>query len=163
MKKQYYNSEEYCCLPLDENGKKKARVMNVVFGVGMLLVSGIAGMLNPDSSRTAWIVFPYIFLFLPCAYMLLGAHSFWSAPIKMHRAVYQVSIVRMQRSCWGIIILAGLNMLLDIVYIAVHWNTLHLLKEVCYCSCMGIVLIIGICFGKYFDRTYTPVQTSSCM
>ena len=53
MKKQYYNSEEYCCLPLDENGKKKARVMNVVFGVGMLLVSGIAGMLNPDSSRTA--------------------------------------------------------------------------------------------------------------
>lgn len=163
MKKEYYSSEEYCCLPLDEAGKKKARQANVLFGFGMLILSGIAGMLNPDSSRTAWIVFPYLFLFLPCAYMLFGAHSFWSAPVCMQRAVYQVSIIRMQRSCWGVIILAGLNIVLDAVYIILHWGTLNLIRELCYCGCLILVLLVGIAFGKYFDRTYTPVQITTSL
>lgn len=137
--------------------------MNLVFGGGMLLVSVVAGMLNPDSSRTAWIVFPYLFMLLPCAYMLLGAHSFWSAPIQMKRSVYQVSIVRMQRSCWGVIILAIINVILDLVYIGLHWGKLRLIREICYCGCLVVVLIIGISFGKYFDRTYTPVQITTSL
>lgn len=161
MKKQYYNSEEYVCLPLDEHGKKKARVRNVGFGVGMLLAFGIAGMINPDSSRTAWIVFPYLCIFLPCAYMLLGAHSFWNAPIKMKRSLYQVSIVRMQRSCWGVIILAALNIILDFVYMILHRASLHWMKEIGYCGCLILILSIGIGFGKYFDKNYTPVQITS--
>lgn len=158
MKKEYYNSEQYCCLPLNEAQKKKARAVNVLFGMGLLILIAIAGLINPDSSRTAWIVFPYLFLFLPCAYMLFGAHSFWSAPTKMHRAVYQVSIVRMQRSCWGVIVLAAVDIILDVVYMALHWGTLNLIREVCYCSCLVLVLLLGIAFGRYYDRTYVPVQ-----
>lgn len=158
MKKEYYTSEEYCSLPLDEAEKKKARKVNVLFGSGMLLLTGIAGTLNPDSSRTAWIVFPYLFLFLPCAYMLFGAHSFWNASVCMHRAVYQVSIIRMQRSCWGVIILAGCNIALDVVYMLLHLGTLNLIREVCYCGCLILVLMTGIAFGRYFDKTYVPVQ-----
>lgn len=158
MKNVYYNSEEYCILPLNEAEKKKAGIVNVAFGISMLLFTGIAGMINPDSSRTAWIVFPYLFLFLPCAYMLFGAHSFWGASCRMHRAVYQVSVMRMKHSCWGVIILAIMDIVLDIVYMLIHWKTLHCLKEISYCSCLSLVLIVGILFGKYFDKTYTPIQ-----
>ena len=158
MKKNYNYTDECYCLPLDEAGKKKARLANVLFGLAMLLVTGAAGLINPDSSRTAWIVFPYVFLFLPCAYMLLGAHSFWGAKVRMPKPVYDVSIIRMQRSCWGIIILATVNTVLDVVYIVLHFGTLNRIKEFCYCGCMILVFIIGMAFGKYFDRTYTPVQ-----
>lgn len=158
MKKVYYNSEEYCILPLNETEKAKVRIINVVFGSMMFLLFGVAGIINPDSSRTAWIVFPYLFLFLPCAYMLFGAHSFWNAPVKMHRAVYQSSIMRMKHSCWGVIVLAITNIILDIVYMGIYRENVHWLKEMSYCGCLILLLIVGILFGKYFDKTYTPVQ-----
>ena len=157
IRTDYYYTGEYYCIPLDEAGKKKAAVHNFLFGGSMLLIAVLAGMLNPESSRTAWIVFPYIFLYLPCAYMLFGAYAFTGAKLKMEKACYDGSIVRMMRSCRGVIILSILNVILDVVYMILHFDTINKMKEFGYCGCLVVIAIIGIAYGIYFDRTYMPV------
>lgn len=152
----------YYYLPLDEAKKKKANLMNVLFGMSMLLLTIAAGLMNADSSRTAWIVFPYLFLFLPCAYMLFGAHSFWGAKIRMEKVVYDTTITRMRRSCWGVIILSAVNSILDIVYIFLNFSDMNKIREFSYLVCMAVLLAVGIAFGKYFDKTYMPVTVENC-
>lgn len=153
----YYYTGDYYCLPLDEAGKKKTRIMNFLFGLGMLTLVLAAGLINADSSRTIWIVIPYIFLFLPCAYMLIGAGAYWGTPLRMEHAAYNNSIIRMQRSCWGVIVLSIINAILDIVFIVLNHKTIDMGREVLYCVILVVLMAVGIAFGKYFDKVYVPV------
>ena len=157
IREDYYYTGDYYCLPLDETGKKRASVHNFLFGGCMLLLAVLAGMINPESSRTAWIVFPYIFLYLPCAYMLFGAYAFTGVKLRMEKAAYDGSIVRMMRSCRGVTVLSIVNVILDVVYMILHFDTMDRMKEFSYCGCLVLVAVIGIAFGIYFDRTYMPV------
>lgn len=153
----YYYTGDYYRLPLDENGRKRTRIANFVFGIGMFLMLLAAGFINQDSSRTIWILMPYFCLFLPCAYMLIGAGSYWGAPVRMEHAVYNGTIIRMQRSCWGIIVVSAVNVVLDLVFIGLYHSTIQIGKECIYCALLGAVCVTGIAFGKYFDKVYTPV------
>lgn len=157
MVQDYYYIGEYYCLPLNEQQKKKAKVSNLLFGLAMLLLTLTAGMMNPDSSRTLWIVLPYMCILLPCAYMLLGVWNFWDAPVRMEHSVYNASVVRMQRSCWGVIIVAFINIVLDIAFILVYNSEINIIKESLYCLVLAAVVFTGIGFGKFYDRTYVPV------
>ena len=157
IRADYYYTGDYYCLPLDEAAKKKAGTGNLLFGFGMLALIVTAGLLNADSSRIAWITFPYIFLFLPCAYLLFGAFSFLSAGVRMTKPVYDGSLVRMQKSCWGVIILTGINLILDIVFMILNHAEIHMGKEGLFSVLMAGLLLLGILFGRYYDRTYMPV------
>ena len=157
IREDYYYTGDYYCLPLDEAGKKKANCYNFVFGLIMLAIALTAGLLNPDSSRTAWIVFPYVFLYLPVVYMLFGAYTFAGAKIRMEKVVYDKTIVRMRRACWGVIVLSILNTILDLVYIILHFGEMNVMREAVYCVCLIVIAVTGIVFGRFFDRTYMPV------
>lgn len=154
-------SGTYYCLPLDETEKKKAVSISLLFGLVMLGLTAAAGLINPDSSRTAWIVFPYLFLFLPCVYQLLGAVSLWGAKTRMEKAVYDASIVRMRRSCWGVLVLAAINIVLDILFLALYFDTVNKTREVVYGLCMVMLLLTALAFGRYFDRTFASIQVET--
>lgn len=151
---QYQYVGKHFALPMNPKEKKRAGVWNFLTVIAFFALEIGAGLLNADSSRTFWIVFPYLFLFLPTAYMLLGACSFWMAPVRMQHAEYQNSLVRLRRSCIAVLILGGVCILLDILFIALHFSEIHLLREFFYIFCFIMMEILGILYGKGYDRMY---------
>lgn len=145
----------YYTLPINEEEKKKTAIMNFVFFVLFGVLEVAIGMINPDSSRTAWVIFPYIFLFLPIAYFFIGAYTYVGLPVKMEHAAYRGSIVRMRRSAMGIIILAIVNIIADVVFMIIYRNSLNWAREIIYCVGLVIILVLAVIFGKrMFDKYY---------
>ena len=67
---------EFYVLPFDEQQKRRTGILNVIWTIALWVIELGMGLINPDSSRTAWIVFPYLFVILPLGYMLYGAVSY---------------------------------------------------------------------------------------
>lgn len=145
---------DYYILPFNENTKKKTNVINIVCALFLLGIQVIEGLLNADSSRIFWIVFPYMFVFLPIFYMFVGAVNYMGSPIKMQKAHYETGLVRIRRSCIGAMILEGINVILDIVYIILHFNDISNAREFIYLLSQVLFLLVAFTYGKYYDRTY---------
>ena len=80
----------YYILPFTEQEKKKSNWLNMAFAAVLLILQVAAGMVNQDSSRTFWVLYPYLFTFLPVFYFLVGAFSYWSDPLRMQQAQYDL-------------------------------------------------------------------------
>lgn len=150
---------DYYILPFDEKQKKKTSVIVLLFTLlafGMIL---LAGLINQDSSRTVWIVYPYLLMFIPVAYMFMGAMTYVRVPLKMQKVQFETGIERCRRSAIGVLIFTAFSMLLDIVYMVVHRADLHWGRELLYAGC-HVALVMGIViFGKYYNKTFSGIRT----
>lgn len=149
---------KYFTLPMNEVQKKKAGWWNLVF-VGLIFAAVVAaGLVNQDSSRTLWIAIPYFCLFLPVAYMGIGAVSFWQVPLRMEHSAYENSLMQMRRSCKGVILLDIINMFLVGIYLVIHRNHgVQTGREICYLACLFLIFVIGIGYGLLYDRLYSGI------
>ena len=145
---------DYYILPLDERQKKKTNLVNIGFAAVFFLIQIAMGMVNQDSSRTFWIVYPYLFIFLPVAYFFVGAASYWSDPLRMQKAQYETGIARMRRSCIGAAFLAVFSAVLDVIYMLQHLGSMRLGRELLYLLCHILFLAAAFLYGKYYNKAY---------
>lgn len=150
---------DYYILPFGSEQKKKTNLVNLGFSLLFILLQTAAGMVNQDSSRTFWIVYPYLFIFLPASYFLVGAVSYLGYPLRMQKAQYETGLARIRRSCIGIMALAGLCAALDLVYIFIHRSQVNIGRELVYLLFQGLLLAAGFAYGRYYDRTYGGLTT----
>ncbi len=146
---------DYYVLPFDREKKRKANLVNLGFALVLLAVQTAAGMVNQDSSRTFWIVYPYLFIFLSVAYFLIGAVSFRGHPVRMQQVQYETGIARIRRSGAGAVVMAGICMALELVYILIHHGEVRMDRELLYLLCHGLLLAAGFLYGRYYNRTYS--------
>lgn len=145
---------DYYILPFNKEEKKKAGLVNLGFALALMAVQIAAGMVNQDSSRTFWIVYPYLFVFLPAIYFLIGAVSFLGCPVRMQKVQYETGLARIRRSCVGVVVMAGIGMVLELVFILIHHGGVRMERELIYLLCQGLLLAAGFLYGRYYDRTY---------
>ena len=138
---------DYYILPLDERQKKKTNLVNIGFAAVFFLIQIAMGMVNQDSSRTFWIVYPYLCIFLPVA-------SYWSDPLRMQKAQYETGIARMRRSCIGAAFLAVFSAVLDVIYMLQHLGSIRLGRELLYLLCHILFLAAAFLYGKYYNKAY---------
>lgn len=145
---------DYYILPLDEKQKKKSNPVNIGVAALLMVIQIGAGMVNQDSSRTFWIVYPYLFIFLPLAYMAVGAVSYCSDPLRMQKAQYETGLARIRRSCIGASVLTVISAVLDVVYIFLHRADVRLDRELLYLLCHILFLAATFLYGRYYNKTY---------
>lgn len=145
---------DYYIVPFDKEVKKKKSMVNLLTAMLLFAVQLVAGLLNADSSRTFWIVFPYMFVFLPIGYMFVGAVSDAGSPLKMQKAHYEMGLLRIRRSVIGAMVLVSINAVLDIVYILIHLEHVAIGKELTYLLCHIIFIGVAFLYGKYYTKTY---------
>lgn len=145
---------DYYVLPFDGEQKKKTNLVNIGYAAILILLHIAAGMLNQDSSRTFWIVYPYLFLFLPLGYFFVGAATYCATPSGMQRAQYETGLARMRRSCIGAMALAVMGAVLDAVYIILHHGEIRMGRELLYLSYHFLFLAAAFTYSKYYNRTY---------
>jgi hypothetical protein len=157
FKKNIQNDNRFYKLDINEIEKKKSNRMNWCYFAGMLFFWVMAGLVNQDSSRTFYVLFPYYFIFLPIIYFGYGVLNLSGLSNVMDGVAYDGSIRRMHRSGLGIIIWTGINVLLDIIYIIINFKTANIGKEILYCLPLIGIIVVGFFFARYYDRNYAKL------
>lgn len=161
FKNKYKNDNRFYKLDINETEKRKVNLWNWLYFAGMFAFWLLAGLVNQDSSRCFYVLFPYYFIFLPIIYFGYGALNFGGISSGMDGVAYDGSIRRMHRSGLGIIIWTGINVLLDIIYIILNFQTTNVWKEIVYCIFLVGIIVVGFGFAKFYDRNYaTKVFTA---
>lgn len=150
---------DYYILPFDKKQKKKTIIENFLYVIAILALQILSGCINPDSSRTAWIVFPYFFIFIPIGYMFMGAVEYIRTPLKMQKVQFERSIERMRRSGIGIIIFTVISMVLDIVFMILHASNMNVLREILYFSLHLAIIAVVLLFSRFYNRNYAGILT----
>ena len=163
------DEKDFFILPYDEKKKRKGAFINLCFCFIFLLLQIAAGLINQSSSRTAWIFFPYISIFLPIAYFFAGAYMFVaikpdteSEPnsISLSRKEWEKSLARCKHAGSALLVVSGINAILEIVYIVIHRND-GIAKDFLY---LGILLCMAaLCslYGIFFDRNFSKPAGNS--
>ncbi len=160
-KNDYKDNEylgNYYTLPFDKGQKFRSGLTNLGFAMFFAIMFLVMGTINPPSSRTLYVVMPYMFLFLPIAYFFFGALRYFQAPERMERIDYRKGLVRMKNSARGLIILLGLCVILDLVFIFTHIGLYPMGKEVVYLALHFVFAGFVIAYGVLYDRLYGGVQ-----
>ena len=72
----------------------------------------------------------------------------------MQQVQYETGLARIRRSCAGAMVMAGICMALELVYILLHHNDVRMGRELLYLLCHGLLLAAGFLYGRYYNRTY---------
>lgn len=141
-------------LAYDRRQKRKNCLICVAYSIWELFIFVLAGLINQDSSKTFWIVFPYLFLFLPIAFQLLGAINLILSEDVMLKKTYDNSLGRIKISARLLILLSFINIILDIIFIFLYHSLIALLSEILYLICIALIAISAIAFGFIFDKLF---------
>lgn len=144
-------------LPFDEKKKRMTSLVNLAFVAGLAAVQVAAGLLNPDSSHTFWIVYPYLFIYLPLFYAFFGVYTYAEATTRLQRVQYQNGLGRIRRSLIGILVLAAVNIVLDVVYMIVHRGGIRLWVELAYCMMFALQIAGVVGYGRFYDKNFTGI------
>lgn len=155
--REYEYVGRFYVLPFDGEQKRKTARVNFLYAAGLTAVQVAAGMLNPDSSRTFWIVYPYLFLYLPLFYAFFGVYAYAQAPVRMQSAQYHNGLMRIRRSFMGVLVLSAANIAADIVYMVLYHDRIRMVTELVYCLMFVILIAAVVCYGRFYDRTYAGI------
>ncbi|KIR03405.1 hypothetical protein P261_02220 [Lachnospiraceae bacterium TWA4] len=148
-------------LNMNQEEKKKSARGNLIYVTGIAILHIAAGFLNQPSSRTFYVVYPYLIVFLPLIYAFLGVVTYYSATTRMSGRQYREGIQRIRRSLLGIMVLKVIGMLLDIVYLIRNFYQGFMEMEIIYLAFHILVIFGIILYGRYYDKTFTNIQIES--
>jgi hypothetical protein len=103
-----------------------------------------AGLLNTSGSRVLYVAMPYVCLFFPVVFNVIGAVVLMSAGSKLEFAAYDKSINRIHKSSIGQLVISGITATGDICYLLFGSHTDQMRREMVFLICMVIVLLISI-------------------
>lgn len=151
---KYLNDPRVYVLEMSDSGKKQSSCVNFAFVLGIAAFQLLAGMVNQDSSRTGWVVFLYLFTYLPLIYAFFGVFTYWSAGTTMTCLQYQHGLMRIKKSLLAVLAMDVIGIAFELLYMVLHRNGLHLVPELVYVllHLPHIALVVG--YGRYYDRTF---------
>ncbi|MBR1931994.1 MAG: hypothetical protein IJ833_11120 [Lachnospiraceae bacterium] len=156
----YYTGDIYL-LPFDEVYKKKTYLPCIGFGLLMLGALLGQGLLNQPSSKTVWVVLPYLAQFLPALFYFLGVMEYGMAGIRMKKPDYEKGVQRMRYCAIGLIALSLISALADGVYLIrsliQDGRTVGMGREILYFACHGLTIGAALGFGVYYDRIFSGI------
>ena len=151
---KYLNDPRVYVLEMSDFAKKRSAVVNLAFVLGIAVFQLLAGMVNQDSSRTSWIVFLYLFTYLPLIYAFFGVFTYWEAGTTMSCLQYQHGLMRIKKSLLAVLAMDVIGIAFELLYMVLHRNGLHLVPELVYVLLHLPHIILVACYGRYYDRTY---------
>ncbi len=156
-----YYEGNYYEFPYDDRKLKRNKISCLLYYILFFITYLGAGSLNAESSRTFWIVFPYLFVFLPLGYFFLGLINLLNIKLKMERAEYEGSIIRIKNSSLAILVLSIINILLDLIFLILNHANINIILELLYICCFIILVATVVMFGKKYDKMFGGVVLNS--
>lgn len=141
---EYIGSYYYYKLTKEELKKKK-----IQYGIHELIIAMIllgVGFLDNPGNRMFYVVLPYVGMFLPTAYSILGVILFIKSKNKMEYATFDKSRNRIYRSTIACIILGIMTIVGDFCFILLRAPSAKLGYELGFLAGMIAVVALSIHF-----------------
>ncbi len=116
------------------------------------------GFLNNSGSRVAYIALPYVSLFLPLFYMVMGTVGFIVSGNKLEQAAYDRIKIRLRRSTIWQIALSFLACIGNLIYTLRRGSDTTLLKDWVFTGGMLLIFAICIVFLQFQKRVTYGVE-----
>ncbi|MCR4940516.1 MAG: hypothetical protein K5930_10495 [Treponemataceae bacterium] len=174
---------DFLVLPFGVAEKRRKAVLNITFCILLLFLQIFGGSLNQSSSRTAWIFYPYVILFLPIAYFFSGALFFFKVSESLSRKEWEKSLARCKHSGIALLVLSALNAVLELVYIILNRGALFAsasgalsgalpgvkagetlaggisgLMDIIYLAVFIFMSLVCLLYGIFFDRNFSRAK-----
>lgn len=159
--RKYHYTGDYYSFPIESIGKNKIFIKNLFFLIAYFLLFILSGLLNNVGSRNFFIALPYVFLFLPIAYLSMGTFSVLRMEEKMERVVYDKSLGRMYRSCIGIVGISLYLWIADAICFFMHFRRgteLIILDEAVFLFGFIAIFCTSIFHKKYLQNLKKKVM-----
>lgn len=116
------------------------------------------GFLGSPGDRVVYVALPYVSLFLPIFYSLIGTISFMFSGNKIEQAAYDKTKIRIHRSTIWQIALSSLAGLGNIVFTVFGGIKDMFWKSWIFTGCMLLVLVLNIIFLQLQKRVIYQVE-----
>ena len=116
------------------------------------------GFLNNPGSRIAYVALPYVSIFLPIVFMVMGTIGFIYSSNKLEQAAYDKTKTRIHRSTIWQIVLSSLAGIGNIIYTLIKGSVDDLLKNWVFTGGMLLILAINIVFLQLQKRVTYGVE-----
>lgn len=133
----YYN------LTMAEEETKNTRKIQLIYTIiiSCFFISG--GFLNNDGSRAFYIILPYVTMFIIIAYLIMGLIGLKNLSAKMEYAIYDKSILRINRTAKGIKWISSYLVIADIIFMISSRNTVNWKIELLFLFINAMIFIQG--------------------
>ncbi len=152
----YYKGDLYK-LPFDGKKKRKTVLCCILFFLLFVALWVLQGLINQTSSHVLWVLIPYLFVLLPTLFMGLGIAEYAFSHDPMRRDEYEKGLERIKHSVIGAMVLAGIGMITEIVYLVIRRGEYTAGRELLFLLFYPLFIALGICFGRYYDRCFSSI------
>lgn len=139
--------------------KKKKSIINFFFCFGMLVLQVVSGLINPPSSHSFLVYLPYVTVFLPFPFLLGASCRLFRQPVVLSRKQWEKSLGSLKHSDIGLIIVSGICLVCELVYIILHYQDLvtasSLPVEFAFCCLQAVLLAAAILYGVFYDKNFS--------
>lgn len=152
-----YTGKYYNC-QLTEDQLKRKKMQYIIFVFCITAIETVTGFLNNPGSRKFYVVLPYVGLFLPTIYSIIGTGIFAKSGTILEYAVYDKSRNRIYHSTVAQIVLGIMVIIGDICFILLEKNIHNTADELVFIMEMLLQVLLCILFLLIQKRIVYEIQ-----
>ena len=153
---EYIGKYYTCCLSKTNLKRMKFYYLTLVLCSSATAIG--AGFINNLGSSIVYVALPYVSLFLPIAYSLMGTIGFINSNEKLTQALYDKTKIRIRRATIWQMLLSVVAILGDVFFILFGVDKDLLQEELAFLGCMILVFLINVLFIKLQKRVVYQVE-----
>lgn len=132
---------DYYNLEISDDDYKKTKKIQSFFVLLIVAFYILGGLVNNDGSWEFYVMLPYVCLFLPIAYLIMGFIGIINMPSIMERATYDQSVDRMVKTSKIVKWISSYVLIADLLFMLINIQNIAWIREIVF-LCIVFVLFI---------------------
>ncbi len=158
VEEQYIYVGTYYLNNMSEIQKRHLTLSAFVFSLLNMWLFFVSGFFDNAGGRCIYVMLPYICIFLPAAYFVLASFNVWLATAQLTREKYDKSFGRCIRMPKCMIVLSGITIVCDGIFLLVNRTTSNLENELLFMGFLVLIAVINIIFLKYNKNSFGCIK-----
>jgi len=139
-----------------ENDRKqvvrlKAKILAIAVVCFILYISG--GFIDTGGSRVFYVLLPFVFAFLPLAFLLIAAFQFAVKHGDFTVFDYERIWLRLKRTGIASVCLLGISILGEIIFFSINFSHISVIKETGFMLCCSVIVFLDLMLIRIHAKT----------
>lgn len=152
-----YNGKYYLN-NLNASQKRHMVVSGFVISFFTMWLFFVSGFFDNGGSHCLYVMLPYICIFLPAVYFILGAFAVWQAPAQLTNEKYDKSFGRLRRMPVIIAVLVLITIFCDGIFILLNKDGILLENELLFMFFLVVTLGINVVFLRINKNSFSCIK-----
>ena len=143
---------DYYVSQLNDETLKIKKILYFALSLSSVIVLILLGIINTSSSRVLYVALPYVCMFPPAIYSLIGSIQFLKLENRIEYVKYDKTRNRVRKSTLGMIVISLLTIIGDAFFIFYHYPINKFLIELIFLTGLIFLLTINAFFLHQIKR-----------